>query len=101
MLNESKLEQTVAPFYCRLALVLCQHARELLYDDKKYAKASEICKFISTLCSKNNCELCLEESKLCSKVAELCVSPEKIGEARRLCEKARKLCPKSFSIKGS
>jgi hypothetical protein len=101
MLNKSKLEQTVAPFYCRLALVLCQHARELLYDDRKHMNAAPICKFISTLCSKNNCELCLEESNLCSKVAELCASPEKLSEARRLCDKARRLCPKSFSVKGS
>ncbi len=101
MMIKSKLEGTIAPFYCRLALMLCQHARELLYDDKKYAYASEICKFISTLCSKNNGEQCIEESTLCAKVSELCVSPEKLGEARKLCEKARKLCPKSFTVKAS
>ncbi|RLI05565.1 hypothetical protein DRO26_01815 [Candidatus Bathyarchaeota archaeon] len=99
MISESKLERTVAPFYCRLALTLCQRARELLYDDSKHSKASEICKFISTLCSKNNYDQCLEESKLCAKVSELCLYPEKLSEARSLCEKARKLCPKSFTVR--
>ncbi len=99
VVQKSMLDATLTPFYCRLALTLCQHARELLYDDRKYQSASNICKFISTLCRRNGYPQCVEESKLCEKVSELCRSPEKVNEARRICEVARRRCPKSFSIK--
>ncbi|MGP3703620.1 MAG: hypothetical protein ACKD6N_07635 [Candidatus Bathyarchaeota archaeon] len=98
-MQKSLLDATLAPFYCRLALTLCQHARELLYDDRKYQSASNICKFISTLCGRSCFSQCVEESKLCGEVSELCGSSEKVNEARRICEVARRRCPKSFSIK--
>ena len=101
MKKENKTVQVLTPFYCRLALLLCQQSRELIYGGANTQYASEICKFISTLCKTNNCKQCTEESTMCLKVSENCVESGKLKEAQILCEKARELCPKSFTINAS
>ena len=101
MEKESKALQVIRPFYCRLALILCQQARELLYDYESSGYASQICSFISTLCKMNNCQQCWDESTLCSRVSVICTESGKLKEARELCEKARRLCPKSFTVNAS
>jgi len=96
---ESKVGQLLGSYYCRLALLLCQQARENLYSGSP-EKASELCRFISTLCAKNGYEQCRMESQLCFQVSEKCRRVETLEEAKRLCERARRLCPKSFSAYG-
>ncbi|WP_309491879.1 hypothetical protein [Candidatus Hecatella orcuttiae] len=96
-----KFGQVVVPYYCKLALLLCQQARELLYSGLDLQSASKLCSFISTLCVKNGCSICKEESQLCSKVSETCVLEGGEREAKNLCDVARRLCPKGFSIHGS
>ena len=95
----SMVEQLLGSYYCRLALLLCQQARENLYSGSP-KKASELCRFISTLCARNVYAPCHGESKLCSQVAEKCLSGDGLEEAKRICERARKLCPKSFNVYG-
>ncbi|RLI30037.1 MAG: hypothetical protein DRO46_01340 [Candidatus Hecatellales archaeon] len=91
-------EQLLGSYYCRLALLLCQHAREHLYSGN-CEEASKLCKLISTLCLKNGYPQCLEESKLCLQASKHCKAG-KLEEAKSVCEIARKLCPKSFNIYG-
>lgn len=96
----SMMDQLLGSYYCRLALLLCQQARENLYSGSP-KKASQLCKFISTLCLKNCYAPCQSESELCANVAEKCVQGDGgLEEAKRICELARKLCPKSFSAYG-
>lgn len=95
----SMMEQLLGSYYCRLALLLCQQARENLYSGSS-EKASELCRFISTLCVKNTYTPCRGESELCFQVAEKCLVEEGLEEAKRICELARKRCPKSFNAYG-
>jgi len=94
----NKTTQLLGSYYCRLALLLCQQAREHL-NAGNLEEASRLCKFISTLCAKNNYPLCREESQLCSAVASYCQQGN-LEEARRICDKARRICPKSFNVYG-
>ena len=99
--KENKTMQVLTPFYCRLALLLCQQSRELIYGGANNQYASEICRFISTLCKTNNCTQCAEESTMCLQVSKNCVESGKLKEAQILCERARGVCPKSRTINAS
>jgi hypothetical protein len=101
MVMVGRLEQVVEPYYCRLALMLCQQAREMLYGGVGCDDASELCKFISTLCVKNSYSQCQEESRICENVSKKCLHAESVEEAKELCDIARRACPRSFSINGS
>lgn len=94
------MKEVIASYYCRLALLLCQQARQL-YEDSEPEKAAKFCRFISTLCASNNYDQCKAESKLCLKAAEKAMSPTEAKDAKAICEQARKICPKSFSLRGS
>jgi len=96
-----KLDQVIAPYYCKLALLLCQQARELLYENTTCDQASGLCRLISTLCIRNDCDDCREESHICETVSEKCLQSESLGEARELCDRARRACPKGFSVHAS
>ena len=99
-MGDNKVEKIAASYYCRLALLLCQQAR-YLHESSEPEKAAKFCRLISTLCATNDYEQCKEESKLCLKVAEKCISPTEVTDAKSICEMARKVCPKSFNLRGS
>ncbi|MHC1586144.1 MAG: hypothetical protein ACXQTV_01200 [Candidatus Hecatellaceae archaeon] len=94
----SVTERLLGSYYCRLALILCQQAREYLYAGKR-EEAAKLCKFISTLCVKNGYPLCVKESGLCAQASEKCLAGS-LEEAKSICEQARRICPKSFNVYG-
>ncbi len=98
---DSRVKQIVTPYYCRLALMLCQQARSMLLDEAAGSQASKVCGFVSTLCVENNCDDCIKESDLCSSVAAYCLDKSERDAAREACNAARRLCPKSYLIDGS
>ena len=94
-----RVDQILREYYCRVALLLCRYARDML-ENNDFEGASKLCAFISTLCERCGFEGCLLESKLCGSVSKLCLDPERRREAIDLCDEARKVCPRSLSIYG-
>lgn len=98
-----RIDKTIGPFYCQTALRLCLEARKLC-EMGECSKVSEICFYISTLCSKNDFETCLMESSVCRKAATYCQSGRNSEEckiARLTCEEAKKMCPQNNIVSGA
>jgi hypothetical protein len=97
------IDKIVSPYYCQAALQLCVTSRALCKQGN-CIKASEICSFISTLCSQTNFNTCGQESDICSYVSKLCSTGKDSAEckkAQKLCSDARKLCPRNNQIDGA
>lgn len=91
-----RIDKIIASYYCQLALKMCAIAREL-YEKGEYKNSSEICEFISSLCIKNDCELCKKESSICKKASSIYKENFKDRDsyklASTLCQEARRTCP--------
>jgi hypothetical protein len=99
----TRVDQIIGPFYCQTALRMCVEARAL-YAAGEPSKASEICGFVSTLCSESAFKTCSRESTLCAKVAECCGKGQGTDELRKgneICMEARKLCPQNNVVAGA
>lgn len=99
----NRVDQIIGPFYCQTALRMCVEARAL-YAAGEVRKASEICGFVSTLCSQNGFKTCTRESTLCAQVAECCgkgPGTEAFKKGSEICMEARKLCPQNNMVAGA
>jgi len=98
-----KIDQTLSPFYCETALILCIEAKKLC-ERGECAKVSRLCLYISTLCSENCFETCRRESFMCNKVGEYCQvgqPSEECKKAHIACDEARRLCPQNNRVTGA
>jgi|GEM_PF-1797974 len=98
-----RVGRIIGPYYCQTALGMCVQARAL-YAAGEAKKASEICGFVSTLCSQNGFQTCSRESTLCAQVAEYCSKGQGTEEYKKgveICMEARKLCPQNNIVSGA
>jgi len=93
------LEKLLAPYYCQQALQLCQQAR-ILYEEKRYQEAAELCSFVSILCTKNEDKSCEREVKLCASSAKH-LKNGNYSQVEKECEEARRICSKNYELRGS